>query len=76
MTVDIWKVPHYKDAPNLSAMETEFRKKCYMATLRAGYCCAVLVSHYGFKASASMLDPRFDPPMSRSRQTTADDLQP
>lgn len=61
MTVDIWKVPHYNDAPNLSAMETEFRKKCYKATLRAGYCCAVLVSHYGFKAYASMLDPRFDP---------------
>lgn len=62
MTVDIWKVPHYFDAPNLPLLETEFRQKCFMASLRAGYCCAVLMSQYGFKATfSSVLDPRFDP---------------
>lgn len=62
MTVDIWKVPHYFDAPNLENMETEFLERCFMSTLRSNYCCAILMANYGFANSfASMLDPRRDP---------------
>ncbi len=53
MGVDIWTVPTYFDseAVNDGRCESDWEKKSFMASLRADYCCAILVEKYGWAAA-------------------------